>query len=305
LSITFWPSIKRNCCCCIVSAAETPIIVIGVTINWDKVNSYKPEWCRVVEDEAYTRDQIQKMVSMCGDIRDKALVLLLASTGMRVGAVIKLRLKDLQPVKISDGLQIYQITVYKKAKHSYITYCTFEAREAIDAYIEFRSRCGEKLHPESFLFRKVFDRRSPLEVSIAKPITINVIAWTLTQLLSKTDIRPTQKVLKGQHNIPKTHLQQGHAFRKWVISNFIRAKLEYNARERLVGHKVSRGLDSSYDRRPESEILEEYCKAIPYLTISKEAQLQQQITEMEQIRKDDIEELRAEVEWLKRRAETS
>jgi hypothetical protein len=133
------------------------------------------------------------------------------------------------------------------------------------------------------------------------PITINIISRTLTQLLNKTGIRQTQKILKGQHNIPKTSLMISHGFRKWVISNFIRAKLEFNARERLVGHKVSRGIDTSYDRRPEEEILYEYCKAIPYLTISDEARLKQEINEMQQVNKNQIEELRAELEWLKGR----
>jgi integrase len=275
-----------------------------LTINWKKVNSYKPEFSRVVDDVAYTREQIQMMLSMCGDIRDKAILLLLASTGMRIGSVPKLRLKDLVAIDVFDGQErIYQLTVYRKSKQSYITYCTMEARQTIDQYLEYRSsRCGEILNPESVLFRKVFDRSSPLEVSIAKPITTDTINWTLHQLLNKTGIRPAQKILKGQHNIPKTNLMISHGFRKWVISNFIRAKLEYGARERLVGHKTSRGLDTSYDRRDESEVLAEYCKALPYLTISKEAQLQQQITEMEQVNKNAIEELRGELEWLKGRA---
>jgi integrase len=279
-----------------------------LTINWKKINSYKPEFQNVVDnDQAYTKEQIQMMLSMCSDLRDKAILLLLASTGMRIGAVPRLRLNDLQTVDgksfphIGDTY-IFQVTVYRKSKQQYICYTTFEAHDAISAYLEYRSRCGEILTPESFLFRKVFDKRSPLEISTPKPITVTVINWILLQLLDSTGIRQRQKILKGQHNIPKTHLQMSHAFRKWVISNFIRAKLEYGARERLVGHKVSRGLDTSYDRRPEEEILAEYCKAIPYLTIGREAQLQQQITEMEQVNKDAIEELRTELEWLKGRA---
>jgi integrase len=47
----------------------------------------------VVEDDAYTHGQINRMVDVA-DLRDKAIVLLMASTGMRIGAVPKLRLKD-------------------------------------------------------------------------------------------------------------------------------------------------------------------------------------------------------------------
>ena len=269
-----------------------------VTLNWSKINSYKPERCRVVDDVAYTREQIAAMISVAGDLRDKAILLLLASTGMRIGAVSKLRLKDIQSIEIT-GDPLFQITVYKKAKQQYICYTTNEAHNAISQYLEYRSRCGEILTPESFVFRKTFDRRSPLEVSIVKPITVQVISWALLQMLIKADIRQPQKILKGQHNIPKTGLMISHGFRKFVISNFIRAKLEFNARERLVGHKTSRGLDTSYDRRPEEEILQEYCKAIPFITISNEARLKQEIHEMKEVRKADLEELRAEMEALK------
>lgn len=267
-----------------------------LTINWAKVNSYKPEFSRVVEDEAYTREQIQKMVSIC-DLRDKALVLLLASTGCRIGSVPKLRLKDLVPI---DEYDIYQITIYKKAKQQYISYCTPEARTAIDAYISYRSQCGERLNDQSPLFRKRFNRLLPLEVSIVKPITTWVIYWALIQLLNKSGVRPTVKMTEGQRAPKRTQLMISHGFRKYVISNFIRAKLEYNARERLVGHRKGLGLDQHYDRRPEEEIMAEYIKAIPFLTISREAQLEQQINEMEQIRKDDLEELRNEIDGLKR-----
>jgi integrase len=144
-----------------------------ILLNWKKINSYKPEFCRVVEDVAYSREQIAIMVAVAGDLRDKAILLLLASTGIRIGAVPKLRLKDVVPIDIVSRQKIYQVTVYKKAKQQYICYTTFEAYDAISAYIEYRKRCGEPtvevedeegnkkrvLKPESPLFRKVFDRR--------------------------------------------------------------------------------------------------------------------------------------------------
>jgi integrase len=121
-----------------IAAIKKFYVQNDILLNWDKINSYKPERCRVVEDAAYTRDQIQKMLSVCGDIRDKALVLLLASTGMRIGAVSKLRLKDVTPIDLEALLPqggLYQVTVYKKARQQYICYTTNEARASIDQYL--------------------------------------------------------------------------------------------------------------------------------------------------------------------------
>ena len=252
-----------------------------LTVNWKKVNSYKPEFCNVIEDEAYTRDQLAYMISMA-DIRDKAILLLLASTGCRIGSVPKLRLKDIKPIEIPGIGIIYQVTIYKKAKQQYISYTTPEAYQAISAYVEYRRRCNEKLTEDSVLFRKRFNKTLPLEVeNMVQPITVWSIYWTLEQLLDKTGIRPGAKMTESDRAPKRTALMMSHGIRKWTISSMISAKLEYTAREKLVGHKKSIGLDQNYDRRPESEILAEYCKAISYLTINEESRLKAKAEKLE------------------------
>jgi site-specific recombinase XerD len=87
------------------------------SLNWKKIHAYQPEYYKVVEDEAYTHDQIKRMVDVA-DLRDKAIILLMTSTGMRIGAVPKLRLEDIKSVEENNTEvpRSYQITVYKKAK---------------------------------------------------------------------------------------------------------------------------------------------------------------------------------------------
>jgi hypothetical protein len=68
----------------------------------------------------------------------------------------------------------------------------------------------------------------------------------------------------------------------------IRAKLEYNARERIVGHTL-KTLDLNYDRREQEELLQEYIKAVDYLTISSEKRLAQEI-QIPQIDRSRLEE---------------
>lgn len=62
----------------------------------------------------------------------------------------------------------------------------------------------------------------------------------------------------------------------------IRAKMDFNIRSKLTGHKVQ-GLDPSYDRREESEYIQEYVdKGIDFLTISNEARKDKQIEVLKQ-----------------------
>src|SRR5437867_4006052 len=78
---------------------------------------------------------------------------------------------------------IYKITVYRGDQEEYRTYCTPEAKKAIDAYLEYRLRSGEvckrvaeahshgekrceknerHLDPDAPLFREQFDRRDSI-----------------------------------------------------------------------------------------------------------------------------------------------
>ena len=85
-----------------------------------------------------------------------------------------------------------------------------------------------------------------------------------------------------------TELQACHAMRKFTITNMIRAKLDYNIREKLTGHKIS-GMDIHYERLEESEFLEEYMKAVDFITISNEFRLQKKVEKLN-IDRDALEQ---------------
>lgn len=85
-------------------------IMNDITLNWDKINKFKSKFHDVVEDEPYTRDQIRQMLDK-SDERNRAIILLMASSGMRVGAIPDLKFGDLKPI---DKYSIYQIEVYKR-----------------------------------------------------------------------------------------------------------------------------------------------------------------------------------------------
>ena len=81
-----------------------------------------------------------------------------------------------------------------------------------------------------------------------------------------------------------------------------RARLDKTIREMLVGHTT--GLDSVYYGASEEEIFDEFCKAIPMLTISKKQKEEVQILEKDidlkiirQNYKDDLADLRKEMEY--------
>ena len=57
-------------------------------------------------------------------LRDRCMILVMASAGLRRGTLFHVRIKDLQKI---DKYNLYKITVYKKEQEQYTTFCTPEA----------------------------------------------------------------------------------------------------------------------------------------------------------------------------------
>jgi site-specific recombinase XerD len=131
-------------------------IMNDVLLNKYKIKKYLPPHQKQNEDRGYTREEIAQLLQF-SDERSRALILLLASTGMRIGAVPDLKIKHLRKIP-QHG--IYRIIVYAGwTDDEYICFTTPEATKAIDTYLEYRRRYGEKLEldADAPLFREQFD----------------------------------------------------------------------------------------------------------------------------------------------------
>jgi integrase len=89
---------------------------------------------KISKARAYTTEEIQQLLAKA-DERSRVLVLLLASTDMRIGAIPDLKLKHLTKV---DEFNIYQIMVYENTKEEYYCFCSAECASAIDSYVAYR-----------------------------------------------------------------------------------------------------------------------------------------------------------------------
>lgn len=126
-----------------------------VTLNKEKINMFKGEFIKKNNnnDKAYTHEQIRKILDV-SDLRVKIVVLLMASTGCRVGALPSLKLRNLEKIQ---EFNLYKIRFYEGSSEQYISFTTPECASFIDAYLEHRTQNGEKLNPDSYLIRDQFD----------------------------------------------------------------------------------------------------------------------------------------------------
>lgn len=119
------------------------------------------------KDRPYSVKEIERILSRC-DVRDKAAVYIMISTGMRIGGLQGLQIGDIRKI---DEFSLYLIWVYNRSgKFRYYTFCTPECAASIDEYLAYRARIGEHLKDKSPLIRDKFNMenyiKAPKFVSI-------------------------------------------------------------------------------------------------------------------------------------------
>ena len=84
-----------------------------VPLNNKKINMFKGEFVKSV-DRAYTHEEIKKIIDVSG-LRMKSIILLMASSGMRIGALPLLKLRNIEKIN-----SIYKITVYEGSNEEHV-----------------------------------------------------------------------------------------------------------------------------------------------------------------------------------------
>lgn len=167
-----------------------------------------------------------------------------------------------------------------------MTFCTPECAKEIDQYLEYRQRQGEKLTPNSPLFRTIFD--PVLQANRPKAINFQLIATMIQKQLDASGVRLPTEIKQ------RSELMQTHGFRKFFKTACINAGMNPLYSEYVMGHKS--GLTKSYFKPSDMELLEGNEKALGYvaaindLTINEEHRLTKKVNEL-QLKNDQVMEL--------------
>jgi integrase len=251
------------------------------SLNWQKIHSFEPEGEKRYEDRPYTRQELKKLLDKTIQ-RNMAIILLLSSSGCRVGVIPTLRIRDLIAI---DKYQIYKVIAYaKSSKSRYYTFCTPEARKEIDDYLAWRKRWNERLTDESPVFRQEFNLQKDSRVQNPKPLTVNSIGFIMNKLLKQTGIRQTQPLIAGQKCGPRTEIQQLHGTRKYFETTAFKAGMSPLYIRRLLGQKGGESsLEESYLKLTEEDLLKGDSRHVGYigimdaLTINEENRLRKKV----------------------------
>ena len=271
-------------------------------LNSKKVGKFMPEQRRANKDKAYSHEQIHSLLDIADD-RFRVIILLMASTGIRVGAIPELRIKHLQ--KVDKQNDIYKVTAYENSKDEYISFTTAEATKAIDRYLDFRKRYGEELNEDSPLIREQFNVKDPFVAKYPRQVNIQTLDRIIANLSERAGIRKMQKI-KGTDKKAgsiRHEIAVCHGLRKFFTNGLRKAGISHEVRWLLEGHNL-KGNDSSYVRITEDEMLAEYEKAVNNLTINEEHRLRMEVQSLK-AKKDAQAEIQALQDQIKEMREAT
>jgi integrase len=257
------------------------------TLNWVRIGKILPPTRRYGSDRAPTPDELRKILDSC-DLRMKCVVLILTSSGVRMGAFDWLKWRDLEPVRLGN-YEFAKLTVYHGENEQYHSFMTPECYKYLQEYRAMREKAGEQVSPESPLIRDDWGTyKGAKDPSKATPVTSKTLRDQLGRLYARIGLRSEKEGLRHE-------FQQVHGFRKFFKTRMEVAGVRPIITELLMGHSI--GVSNSYMKPSNDELMAEYAKGIPALTIlhqekaSVKSELKEQLLLVAGFKPEEIEKI--------------
>lgn len=220
-------------------------------VKFGKVHEVKA-WVKH-SDRAPSREELKKMLSYA-DLSKKVIVIILASSGVRVSTLIGLKIGDIELGENNEPSKLTIRAEDSKTRKPYITFITPEVTALLKEYLDSRKRLGEELRKDSPLIRNErFSRQ-------AKSMNVDGLTQNIRRLFRKAGL-----IEPAKGNARTRYQLHHHTLRKYFDTRLAVAGVQYAFKEYFLGH--TGGLDRSYFRPTEDMLKVEYRKAIPHLTI--------------------------------------
>lgn len=225
-------------------------IMNQINVNWTIIQKMFPQKQKMPQLRSYTSDEIACMLNCIKNLRDKALIHFLASTGARIGIFDhKLTVKHMMNMPDS----CIAVKLYAGDVEEYWSFLTPQASKALNAYHMYRRRTGEIFTEDAPVFA--------IKNRIPKQLGWNGTRSAIYRIVSKSNITRHKQNLRYD-------VQIDHGFRKRFNTILkLDNSVNYNIAEKLMGHK--NGLDGVYLTPTIDEMFKEFRKIIYKLEIPK------------------------------------
>lgn len=229
-------------------------------INWKKITRRIPKGRSYANDRAPSRGEIISLLQY-PDRRIRPAALIMESSGGRLGLFEYLNYGHIHKIERNGILVAAKIRIYAGTNDEYFSFVTPECYHAIEEYISYRRSQGERITKDSPIIRDLFhpDKLGKGEPHLPKRLKPTGVKRMIEDALKGTGLR--KKLAEGKR---RHEFQADHGFRKF-FKTVCEHKMKSLHVEMLLGHTT--GLADSYYRPTDEELLEEYLKAVPELTL--------------------------------------
>jgi hypothetical protein len=263
-----------------------------VLIPWKRITRGLPKARRYADDRAPTVEEILRIMEY-PDRRVKAIVLTMVSSGIRLGAWDYLKWKHIIPVQREGKIVSAKIIVYQGDPEQYFSFITPEAYFELEKWISYREQCGENITEESWILRNIWERnrgskRKPGIINQPRKLHPEGVKRIMETALWTQGLRHILEPGKRRHEF-----QADHGLRKFFKTRCELAGMMPINIEILMGHSV--GISDSYYRATEKELLDDYIKAIDFLTMSKEHKLHMEINILAKEQREKDKEIKIQI----------
>ena len=254
-----------------------------VSVNWKRVTNSFPELDNVNKTQGWTREDIRLMLDHTKNARNRALILTLASSGVRRGGVL-LRWGDLTPIYDVDGKMVKEedmegrvsgepecaaVNVYRRTPEEYVTFITPEAYRTIMEYaVEWEADVGKKPKDDDPIFKS--------NDKVLNGLTASGINSVIREIALSAGVRR-----KNPDNPRRGEIPTLNGFRRFFNKTLKDAPSRESSLsilmkvELMMGHKGLLPLDSDYYKTNLQELAYTYVNAVPDLTIGESERLRQ------------------------------
>ena len=269
-----------------------------LSIPWKKISRGLPRGKRYADDRAPTIEEIRRILKY-PDRRIKPIVLTVSSCGFRLGSWDYLKWRNVHPIRRGNQVIAAKLVVYGGDDDEYFSFITPEAYHSINDWMTYRRECGELINEDSWVMRNLWNSTTTKgKGSINNPR--NLKSAGVKQLMQRALF--AQGLRKKLEQGKKRHeFQANHAFRKWFKTRCEMAGMKPINVEVLMGH--STGISDSYYRATENELLEDYLKAVDFLTIDDKHTIAKQLSDLEEKKNIDITQLNQDLHEKSREIE--
>jgi hypothetical protein len=248
-------------------------------VLWKKIKIGMPKVKEQADDRAPILAEIKKLTEY-PDIRVKSIVYTMISSGIRIGAFDYLKWKHIIPIEREGKIVAGKIIVYAGEPEQYFSFITPEAYNSLKEWMDYRASYGERINGNSWLMRDIWQKTHH---RYSHRIGLSLEPEQLKSTAIKNMISSMWQVVGVRNQLgngQKRHEFKGvHGFRKFFETH-CQLVMNHNNIKMLMAHSL--GESGNYHRPTETQLLDDYLKAVDLLTVNEEYRLSKKINELQE-----------------------